>query len=193
MIPVQRRILPAVMLTVICLSAGAVAVDTPAGTSAPGADLGRLFFTPAERNELDRIRIGISDNADPTVNNRTLRLDGVVQKNGQAPLLWVNGRRYKGTEIGGATLNPSTLNASTVAVSLPPPDPRDMKLKVGQTLDPAGGNLREVYQRPPQELNVLLQMLGKRGTVPGQAKDGKVTGANPLQKFGKDDRGRPKP
>lgn len=124
-------------------------------------DIGRLFFTPNERDELDRIRIGINDSTGE--NLRTVRLDGVVQRNGAAPQFWVNGRPYKGLDVAGASIYNTPINASTIVVGLPPPDAHFVSLSVGQTLDPAGGNLREVYQRPPQELNLLLQVLGKRG------------------------------
>jgi hypothetical protein len=136
-------------------------------------ELGPLFFTASERAELERIRAGIASSDDPTHASRTMQLDGMMQKNGEAAVIWINGERYKGREIAGAKLSQSALNASTIIVHLPPPDARDMVLKVGQTIDPAGGNLREVYQRPPQELNQLLQLLSKRGSLP-QTKEGKA-------------------
>jgi hypothetical protein len=159
------------MLALTCsLCFGANQTAPMAPPTNPTEPLGRLFFNQAERDELDRIRVGIADSADPTENRRTVHLDGMLRRNGNTPILWVNGRQYKGKDIAGAILNPLALDASTVVASLPPPDPRDVRLKVGQTLDPAGGNLREVYQRPPQELNLLLQMLGKRGATPEKAK-----------------------
>ncbi len=143
----------------------------PAQAATPGDGLGRLFFSPAERMELDRIRVGIQDSADAS---RTVRLDGIVQQNNQPPVLWINGTRYQGRDIAGASIANRNLSASTLVVSMPPPQARDMVLKVGQTLDPAGGNLREVYQRPPQELNQLLQLLSRRsGTSQPQATEAK--------------------
>ena len=169
------------LLAVFACSA-AWAAGAPATPPAPPEpklpEVGRLFFTPAERAELDRIRVGILDSVDPTHAARTMQLDGVVQQTGIAPVYWINGQRYKGREIAGASVTPTALSSSTVVVHLPPPDPRDMALKVGQTLDPAGGNLREVYQRPPQELNQLLQVLSKRGQAP-QKKEKDATGTAP--------------
>ncbi|WP_269533644.1 hypothetical protein [Chitinimonas sp. BJYL2] len=153
----QRSLRYLLPLWLFSLSAHA---DTP-----PPDALGKLFFSPSERAELDRIRAGIMDSDDPARAARTLRLDGMVQKNDQQPIIWVNGLRHKGHDIAGASITPTKLSASTLEVSLPPPDARAMYLKVGQTLDPAGGNLREVYQRPPQELNQLLQLLSRRGAA----------------------------
>ena len=157
-------------LLACALCSAAFAADTRPPLPTPPEpklpDVGRLFFTPGERAELDRIRVGILDSVDPNHAARTMQLDGVVQQTGKAAVYWINGQRYKGREIAGATITPTALSSSTVVVHLPPPDARDMALKVGQTLDPAGGNLREVYQRPPQELNQLLQLLSKRGQAP---------------------------
>ena len=161
-------------LLACALCAAAFAAEAPPTVPTPPEpklpEVGRLFFTPAERAELDRIRVGILDSVDPSHAARTMQLDGVVQQTGKAAVYWINGQRYKGREIAGATVTPTALSSSTVVVRLPPPDAREMALKVGQTLDPAGGNLREVYQRPPQELNQLLQILSKRGQAP-QKKD----------------------
>ncbi|MBV8464518.1 MAG: hypothetical protein JO218_01120 [Burkholderiales bacterium] len=128
--------------------------------------LGPLFFTPAERDELDRIRVGIASGDDAQHASRTMQFNGMMQKNGGNAVIWINGERYRGRPIAGATVASKALSDSTIVVHLPPPDARDMSLHVGQTLDPAGGNLREVYQRPPQELNQLLQLLAKRGAAP---------------------------
>ncbi|QDQ26515.1 hypothetical protein FNU76_09110 [Chitinimonas arctica] len=160
----------AVLLSTLAFAAEPAAPATPA--------LNRLFFTAAERDELDRIRVGVLDNSDAR-HARTLELNGIVQKNGEPPLLWINGSRYKGHDIAGARIAPAALSASTMLISMPAPDPREMVLKVGQTLDPAGGNLREVYQRPPQELNQLLQLLSRRGPPPPQKAEGKDKGKAP--------------
>jgi hypothetical protein len=133
--------------------------------------LGPLFFTPAERDELDRIRVGISESDDPTNASRTMQFNGMMQKNGGNAVIWINGARYRGRPIAGAMVEGKALSDSTIVVHLPPPAARDMALHVGQTLDPAGGNLREVYQRPPQELNQLLQLLAKRGAPPAAKGD----------------------
>ncbi|WP_374355328.1 hypothetical protein [Chitinimonas sp.] len=132
--------------------------------------IGRLFFSQAERDELDRIRVGI-ESAD---SGRDIRLDGIVLRHGKPPIVWVNGKRFRGGSVAGASVQATGLDASTMVVTLPPPDPRNVRIRVGQTLDPAGGNLREVYQRPPQELNLLLQALGRRGQPPAAGKTGKT-------------------
>lgn len=131
--------------------------------------LGRIFFTPRDRAELDRIRLGITDSEQTGDSSRTVRLDGIVQRSGKPPLIWINGTRYQGHDVAGAAIMPNTVSASTLVVGMPPPEATQMTLKVGQTLDPAGGNLREVYQRPPQELNQLLQRLSGRSNASAKA------------------------
>lgn len=135
-------------------------------TPSDQAPLGRLFFSPAERAELDRVRAGIIDQQNPATTSRTVRLDGMLQRQGKAPVLWVNGTRWKGDPVAGATLLPLGSSSGTLRVRMPGQTTPDRILKVGQTLDPAGGNLREVYQRPPQELNPLLRSLSQRGKLP---------------------------
>ena len=57
-----------------------------------GAPLGRLFFTPERRAELERQRRGDVRAALPAGENRRLRLDGFVTRSGGGGTVWLNGR-----------------------------------------------------------------------------------------------------
>lgn len=65
-----------------------------AGTAASADELGRLFFTPAEREALDaRRKAGVPDK--PPVSSApsspVTRLDGYVRRSGGPTTVWVNG------------------------------------------------------------------------------------------------------
>jgi hypothetical protein len=59
------------------------------GAQACGAEeLGRLFFTPAERAQLDHNKL---QNTDPRNNRGLLTVNGIVQKRGGKRTVWING------------------------------------------------------------------------------------------------------
>lgn len=59
------------------------------GAQACGAEeLGRLFFTPEQRAQLD---YGKLQNTDPRNNRGVLTVNGIVQKRGGGRTVWING------------------------------------------------------------------------------------------------------
>lgn len=108
----------------ICLYACALS----AATLSHAADLGRLFFTPQQRTQLDhgRAREARPDSGGASDSNsrRALTLDGIVQVHGGKRTAWINGV-------------PQTVGRSDESApeSLPVPLPgqnKSVKLKVGQ-------------------------------------------------------------
>lgn len=60
--------------------------------SAVAQDLGRLFFTPEQRQALDaRRKARVPDKAAATAASPTVRLDGYVKRSGGRSTVWVNG------------------------------------------------------------------------------------------------------
>ena len=53
-------------------------------------ELGRLFFSPAERDALDARRSGKSGST-PAAAQAPVRIDGYVLRSGGRPTVWVNG------------------------------------------------------------------------------------------------------
>lgn len=51
-------------------------------------ELGRLFYTPEQRNQLDAVR---ARNAMPEDSPNTISIDGIVQRHGGERTVWVNG------------------------------------------------------------------------------------------------------
>jgi hypothetical protein len=91
--------------------------------------LGRLFFTPAQRNQLDHhnykptTTVTNADTAtDPEENDRTLTVNGIVQRNGGKRTAWING--------AARTVGQSD-DSTSVMINLPDQN-KMVRLKVGQ-------------------------------------------------------------
>ncbi|PHV11073.1 hypothetical protein [Chitinimonas sp. BJB300] len=126
------------------------------------ADLGRLFFNPEERFELNHARLGTFDGQSFGDTSKTIRLDGILQRPGKPAVLWVNGKQLKSSSVAGTTVQTASNTATTLVVYLPDQPDAQGILKVGQTLDPANGNVHEAYQRPTQSARLLLKRLAER-------------------------------
>lgn len=125
--------------------------------TAQAQELGKLFFTPAERAALDheRQRSGMPENANggaPAFPGN-LTLDGYVRRSGGRSTVWINGQPQYGRDAG-QPLRITEKTGSAGQVWVKPPDaPRSFPLKAGQVLTPASGEIRERYQldsAPPQ-------------------------------------------
>jgi hypothetical protein len=112
---------------------------------APAAqDLGRLFFTPEQRDALDarrRARVPDKPAAAPVRASPTTRLDGYVRRSDGKHTVWVNG------DIAGDSTPQSD---GRVPVTVGDTGAR-MRLKPGQTVDSGTGEVSDV--------------LGERGEV----------------------------
>jgi hypothetical protein len=92
------------------------------------AGLGRLFFTPEQRAQLD---YGYAQDSDSNSNNRALMLNGIVQQHGGKRTVWINGVPQP---VGSS--DDKTPESQSVPL---PGKTKSVKLKVGQRvlLDPA--------------------------------------------------------
>ena len=106
------------------LFAGVSAAQAPAPAKEPQA-LGRLFFTPQQRQELDRRRALNIQEAIVVRENR-MRLDGYVARSSGKTTTWVNGvpvnDLYRSKDPSQVAIQPGEGEPS-------------VSLKVGQTLD----------------------------------------------------------
>lgn len=121
--------------------------------AAQGRELGKLFFTPAERAALDRERQrsgmpeGAANQAPAFSGNLTL--DGYVRRSGGRSTVWINGQPQYGRDAGQPVrITEKTGSAGQVWIK-PPDAPRSFPLKAGQVLTPASGEVRERYQLDP--------------------------------------------
>lgn len=116
--------------------------------------LGRLFFTPEQRAALDlarRTQPVAGQGADAPSDGVTL--NGIVTRSDGHRTVWINGRPQP---AGVATTR------SPAAASIPlPGGGGQVRLRVGQTLDPASGKVEEGYRRPPPAVAPAAQPADK--------------------------------
>ncbi|MDD5299121.1 MAG: hypothetical protein PHD65_01350 [Gallionella sp.] len=86
-------------------------------------ELGRLFFTPEQRAQLEQDKSQSTDSGD---SHRVLTVNGIVQKHGGARTVWINGIAQPAA--GGDERAPESLSIAVVGHAQP------VKLKVGQKL-----------------------------------------------------------
>ena len=125
---------------------------------AASAELGRLFFTQAQRNALDmartqniRLEIGNEEterqqngaNAAPLP--QTVRLNGMIQRSDGNNTVWLNDKPITGQNAAGMSFS-TNRNDSKVKLQLPDGG-RSMDLKVGQTAEINSGTVEESYNR----------------------------------------------
>jgi len=92
--------------------------------AAQASELGRLFFTPQQRQQLE---MGISSNgSQESVHRNYIVVNGVVQKHGGNRTVWINGTAQEAERANdrGPTSVPVTV----------PGKSRTVQLKVGQRL-----------------------------------------------------------
>ena len=138
------------LVTMAGLSGAAFAAD----------DLGRLFTTPAERAQLDEARRAApleplpviapqTRGAEPVEIEGALTLRGVVKRGAGRSTAWVNdSNTYEGDlDSPYRTVDKSGIAADQVSLKLP--DGRaSVKVKVGQTYEPASTRIRELGTAP---------------------------------------------
>ena len=141
------------MKTVIWLAAALLMLP-----HAASAELGRLFFTQAQRNALDmartqniRLEMGNEEterqqngaNAAPLP--QTVRLNGMIQRSDGNNTVWLNNKPITGQNAAGMSFS-TNRNESKVKLQLPDGG-RSMDLKVGQTAEINSGTVEESYNR----------------------------------------------
>jgi hypothetical protein len=136
--------------TIAPLLAGALFL-APAGPAAAVDNLGRLFFTPQQRQDLDRRRQANIQESTVTVNS-FVTVNGQVSRSNGKNTIWVNGVPQENSR------KPSDPARVTLPAGEGEPS---IDLKVGQTFDrvrgevkdPAGGG--ETVVAPPARRNRL--------------------------------------
>jgi hypothetical protein len=132
-------------LALIC----AVLIAFPAAAQ----EVGRLFFTPQQRDVLDarrRARVPDQPAATPLVASPTTRLDGYVQRSDGRATVWVNGDRVD--EPGAARVEPGRGGEARVSVTVGNSGAR-VRLRPGEVLDRGSGEVADVLG-PSGEIRV---------------------------------------
>ena len=126
------------------MSRGAILVLAALLTAPCGAEeLGRLFFSPAERAALDAQRRASATRAEPAA-PAPMRIDGYVLRAGGSSTVWVNGRASAGGPLPeDVSVTPDAGRPGEVAVTLRSRG-ASTRVKVGDTMDAASGGVRDV-------------------------------------------------
>lgn len=125
-----RPLLTRLLLASITLAAMAAAQPVPA------AEIGRLFFTPAQRQDLDRRRQTNAQESVVAVVESLITVNGHVSRSGGRTTTWINGVAQEDTH---RSADPAQLSIQPVEGESRVP------LKIGQTLDRVRGEIREGY------------------------------------------------
>ena len=88
---------------------------------ASAEELGRLFFTPEQRAQLEQDK---SQSTDPGDSSRVLAVNGIVQKHGGARTVWINGIAQVAAMNDSRA--PESLSIATAGQAQP------VRIKVGQ-------------------------------------------------------------
>jgi hypothetical protein len=119
--------------------------------SAAAADLGRLFFTPQQRQDLDRRRQANIQESAVTVNS-SLTVNGQVSRSHGTNTVWINGVPQENTK---RPLDPARVTLPAGEGESP------VNVKIGQTLDKVRGKVKD-----PIEDGKILAPAGRRAATP---------------------------
>lgn len=110
--------------------------------------LGRLFFTPAQRNTLDAGKqLDIPRKTGPTVRGpRSLTVNGIVTRSDGESTVWVNGSTAGVKRQGAAPISAKPSDSTTARVQT---SGTSARLRVGQTLNRSTGRIQEAYEAKP--------------------------------------------
>ena len=136
-----------------------IAVMLLVASSTAAAEIGRMFFTPAQRAALDaarkqniRVDIGNDETEKPPTAPaatapvpQTVRLNGMIQRSDGKNTVWLNNKPITDQHAGGMNFS-TNRNDTRVKLQLPEGG-RSMDLKVGQTAEIVSGTIEENYNR----------------------------------------------
>ena len=109
---------------------------------AQAQELGRLFFTPEQRANLDlRRKARMPDRPAAPVAAPTTRVDGYVKRSGGPSTVWINGEAL-GESASEAPRSDTSRERGAVSVNVE--GGGRVRLKPGETLDRANGEVRDV-------------------------------------------------
>ncbi len=126
------------------------------GASAASAQdaLGRLFFTPAQRAQIDETRRRpaapepVRETTGAPAAAQSLSVEGIVRRNDGQATVWVNRKPTAAPEQAGAVRIGPVRDASDGADLRLPDGGRRVRIKVGQEVDVQSGRIQERYRQP---------------------------------------------
>ena len=134
----------------------AAALSACAGTAAAQDGIGRLFFTPGQRAQLDESRrrplaqqpARDLSGAPAPAQSRSLSVDGIVRRNDGQATVWLNRTPTVAPQASGAVRIGPVRDAADGADLRLPDNDRRIRIKVGQEVDLQSGQVQERYRQP---------------------------------------------
>jgi hypothetical protein len=138
---------------ILCALAAAA---TPAPAIAAQQELGRLFFTPAQRASLDvargqRARAALAtesteqEAAAPV--SQTITYGGLIRREDGRTTVWLNNQAVRDTDPAGAGAVVSRVRPDGRITLQAPQSARSVELKPGQSVELLSGTIEEGYSR----------------------------------------------
>lgn len=120
--------------------------------------LGRLFFTPEQRAMLDIARqhdqpVTTAEEGEQQPQRQNITVNGMVRRSDGQVTVWVNNKAQQPNQPQGIQVIHDKTNPAGVNLKLPFAGDQ-VKLKIGQSLDPASGRIEEGYHRKPDVLEL---------------------------------------
>ena len=106
---------------------------------AAGEEVGRLFFTPEQRLQLEQLESKPKGETEIIISDRII-VNGIVQRNGGSRVVWINGAPQSRESSNGILIE-RDIEPDSVPVKILGAD-NSIRLKVGQSIDLDSTELR---------------------------------------------------
>ena len=121
--------------------------------------LGRLFFTPAERAQLDVARMqkkpppqqAAAEAPEPAPASQTVTYGGIVRRSDGKAMLWINNRLVEEKEALSSLNLKGRVRPDGAMTVQTPQTGGSVDLKVGQSVDVQTGRVGETKRPPPEQ------------------------------------------
>lgn len=172
--------LPAPLWALLAATVGA------SGAHAEDRALGRLFFTPEQRDRLNVGRREAIENALRPAPQATVAaapkaappqvvtLHGVVRRNDGATTVWMNGKAVN-SQFEANDIQSGSITRDSVGMELPG-SKRRVRLKVGQSVEATSGTIEESYRRRRTLPTAAVPAEPPAGTEAGSPSAGRPPG-----------------
>lgn len=137
--------------------------------AAGGEALGRLFFTPEQRIQLEQLKSKPKGETEVIISDRIL-VNGIIQRNGGSRVVWINGVPQSQKGDNGILVERDD-TPDSVPIKIPGTD-NSVRLKVGQSIDLDSSMMRNVHpERGLQSVQQSTQITGRKSIPPNGKMD----------------------